>query len=98
MLGGIVGSAVMIARRSVEVSMSFNLFFPFVEKGTFLFRLLTQLNFFTIWSLLVFGLGLSIVGKMNIKKSYALAFGLWIVAILIGAAMGGLTTRFSRFS
>lgn len=97
-LGGIVGAAIMVARRSLEVSLSFNLFFPFVAKNTFFFRLLTQMNFFTIWSLLVFGLGLSIVGKMNIKKSYAIVFGLWIVAILLAAAMGGLSPRFSRFS
>lgn len=97
-LGGIVGAAIMVARKSLEVSLSLNLFFPFVEKDTFLFRLLKQANFFTIWSLLVFALGLSIICKMNIKKSYVLVFALWIVALLVGAALGGLGARFSRFS
>jgi hypothetical protein len=97
-LGGIVGGAIMLARKSVEISMGLSLFVPFVDKDTFLYRFLAQANFFTIWSLLVFGLGFSIVGKMTTKKSYIIVFSLWIVALLLGAVMGELRPSFSRFS
>ena len=97
-LGGVVGGALMIARKSIHVSMGLNLFFPFVQKETFLYRLLMQANFFTIWSVLVLALGVSVVGRMNTKKSYSIVLGLWIIAIVLGAAFGGLRAGFSRFS
>ncbi len=96
-LGGVVGGATMMAKKSLEISLSLSLFFPFVERSCFLFRLLSQMNFFTIWSLVVFGIGLSVVGRMSVKKSWALVFALWLIVILLAAAMGALGMRFSRF-
>jgi hypothetical protein len=96
-LGGVVGAATMIAKKSLEVSLSIGLFFPFLEKSNFLFRLLSQMNFFTIWSLVVFGIGLSVVGKMSAKRSWLLVFALWVVVIVLAAFLGALGMRFSRF-
>lgn len=94
-LGGIVKGGIMLAMKTVEVYTNLSLFLPFVEKDTFFYRLLTKVDFFTIWSLVVFGLGLSIVGRIEKKKSYILIFSLWIALILVGSFLGGLGARFS---
>ena len=73
-LGGIVKGGIMLGTKSTEVYTNLTLFLPFVEKDTFLYRLLSQVDFFTIWSLVLFGLGLSIVGKIERRKSYILIF------------------------
>lgn len=94
-LGAIVKGGISLGTKSTEVYTNLSLFLPFVEKDTFLYRLLTRVDFFTIWSLVVFGLGLSIVGRIEKKKSYILIFSLWIALVLAGSLLGGLQATFS---
>lgn len=92
-VGGVVKLPLMLAKKSVEVWTNLNLFFP-LAKDTFLFRFFSRIDFFTIWSLLIFALGLSMVGKVERKKGYILVFSLWLVAVVLLSLFGKFRARF----
>ncbi len=50
-----------------------------------LYKLATSLDFTTIWYLVLFGIGLSIVAGVKRSKGYIAVFGWWAVVVLIGA-------------
>ncbi len=64
------------------------LFFPMVNKDTFFFRLMSKLDFFTIWQMILLALGLKLVYDIPGKKSYYLVFGLWLLFIIITSIFG----------
>jgi hypothetical protein len=50
-----------------------------------LFKLMNSLNPFTIWSMVVLGIGVSKVGNISKAKAYGLIFGIWIAWTLLAA-------------
>jgi len=92
--GGVVAAGIMLATKSRQAYTNLNLFFPWAEKDTYLFRLLSAVDFFTIWSLVLFGLGLSVVGKIERRKTYVLVFSLWFAFILLLSFLGGIRAQF----
>lgn len=70
------------------VYTGFSLFFPMVNKNTFFFRLISKLDFFTIWQMILLALGLKLVYDIPGKKSYYLVFGLWLLFVIITSVFG----------
>ncbi len=93
-VGGFVTGGIMIATKSLQAATNLSLFAPGLEKKTFLFKFLSGVDFFTIWSLLLFALGLSVVGKIDKRKSYILVFLLWFVLIAVFSLVPGIKGRF----
>ncbi|MEO0091385.1 MAG: YIP1 family protein [candidate division WOR-3 bacterium] len=79
----IVKIILMLIRGTPFVYTSFILFFPMISQDTFFYRLLSKLDFFTIWEIILMVLGLKIVYELKGKKSYFLLFGIWFVYIII---------------
>ena len=88
--GTIVKTPIMLIRETSQVITSLALFFPFLCTESFSFRLLNRFDFFTIWGLVLIGLGLSTVSKFSIKKGMGLVFSLWVIWIIISMAFSGL--------
>lgn len=79
----IVRIILIIIKGTPFVHTSLVLFFPMLSKDTFLFRFLSKVDFFTIWELILIGLGLQIIYDIKGKKSYYLIFGIWLLYIII---------------
>lgn len=91
--GGVVKGGIMLGTRSMEAYTNFNLFLPSLAKDSYLYRLFTAIDFFTIWSLVLFGLGLSIVGKIDRGKSHLVVFVLWFALIFVFSYFAGIIRR-----
>jgi len=71
------------------VHTSFALFVPMIAKNTFLFRFLSKLDFFTIWEVILIGLGLQTIYAIKGKKNYYLVFGIWLLYIIVTSLFPG---------
>lgn len=85
---------VPVALLSKNINVRTDLSILISSKGGYLWKVLSQIDLFTIWSLGILGLGLSIMGKVDKKKAYTLVGILWLAYILlmplIPWAKGGL--------
>lgn len=75
-----------ISLQRVDVSASLALL-PFLQKGTYLYRLAAQIDLFTVWRLMLLGLGFSVVARASRLKSYLLVVVPWLVLVFILAAL-----------
>lgn len=60
-----------------------------IGKNTYLSRVLTHVDLFTIWGLIVAGVGLSVLYTVNRKKAMLFVFGVWIIYVLLFALIPG---------
>ncbi len=56
----------------------------------FLYSIMTSLDLFTIWILILTGLGYACVTKLKLGTCMGVVFGWWIVVVLAGAGFGAL--------
>jgi hypothetical protein len=88
--GAIVRAILMLIRRSAEVSTSLALAFPNVE-SKFLGVVLARVDIFTIWQLVLVGLGLKVVFDTKGSKSYWLAIAVWALVTIIFGLIANFT-------
>jgi len=84
----LVRSALVLIRRSAEVHTSLLLAAPGLKNG-FLAVILSRIDLFAIWQLLLAGLGLKVMFDMKGTKSYWLVFSVWGILTLLFALLGG---------
>jgi len=98
-VGGILKSILIYMKgttRGVTTSLATLLPTPEIgETPGILYRLLSKLDLFTIWQLVLWVIGLSVINKFDNKKSSSLVIGLWIIWIVLSVALGGLFSRFT---
>ncbi|NMM62487.1 YIP1 family protein [Clostridium sp. P21] len=71
-----------------NVSTSFTLFLSSsVDTKSSIYKLLSTIDFFYIWSSILVAIGTSIVFKMKIKKAAIIVFGIYIVSIIVRFSM-----------
>jgi hypothetical protein len=90
LLAIIVKLPISIATKNLSVQTSFALFLQGVPEKSFLYVVAKQLDFFTLWSLVVLGIGLSHLGKVDKKRAIFFVYALWLVWVLLN---GIITTR-----
>jgi len=93
-----LGSIVLFAGMAPE---SFNLrnfaptsvgaFLSPQDVGPAVYALASALDFTTIWYLVLFSIGLSIVAGVTRSKGYIAVFGWWIIVVLVGAGYTAIT-------
>lgn len=81
----IVKAILMFMKGSANVSTSLILFFPKMPEKNFLYGLFSRIDFFTIWELILVGLGLKILFNISGKKTYYVVFGIWLLYIIISS-------------
>lgn len=86
-IGGIVAAVVMTftePQNIKNVTTSFAMFLSSaVSETSSIYKLLSCIDIFVIWSLALVSIATSVAYKMNIKKSSAIVFGLYVVMIAI---------------
>ena len=60
------------------------------ESKTLLYRLLSRFDIFTIWTLILWIIGLAVVYKFSTKKSATMVLTLWAIYIVLVVALGSL--------
>ncbi len=82
---GSVGSLILLplilSKKTMEVSFSLASFLSVESSESFLYQLLKKIDFFTIWQIIVAGIGFAIIYKFTTKKGIAAIAGLYIVII-----------------
>jgi len=86
----VVKTPLMLAKETPMVQMGLGLVLSEETLHTFGGRLLASIDPFAIWSVLIIGLGLSIVGQIDRNKAYLGAALVSLVWLSIAAAIGGL--------
>ncbi|MDI6738798.1 MAG: YIP1 family protein [Candidatus Edwardsbacteria bacterium] len=88
--GSIVKVPLMFIQETIKVHTSLALILPHEMEESFVFRLLSQIDVFTLWMLFVMAAGYSVFSGLERKKSYTAVFAVWGVWALIAAALGGM--------
>ncbi len=83
--GAIVKAILIFIKGSPEVYTSLVLLFPKMQHKGFLFNILARIDFFTIWELILVGLGLKVLFNISGKKTYYIVFGLWLLYIILSS-------------
>ncbi len=81
--GNILKLPVIVLTKSPKVHYDLAIFVSSMEPKSYLYRFLSQIDIFTIWSLFVLGTGLSVVGNVERRKAMYFVFGVWILYILL---------------
>jgi len=82
-LGSIVKIPLILQKKSIDVHTSLAIFLPDDASKTTLYRFLDSLDVFTLWFLIVFGIGFSILYRMTKGKGIATVFTTWLIWVLI---------------
>jgi hypothetical protein len=88
--GVIVKVPLMFVQETVKVHTSLALILPPEMEESFTFRLLAQVDVFTLWTLFVMAVGYSVFSGLDRKKSATVVFATWGLWALIAAALGGM--------
>ncbi|MDZ7261257.1 MAG: YIP1 family protein [candidate division KSB1 bacterium] len=89
-LGGLIKLPLMLSKQSVKVSFSLATFLSEDASKTFLYKLLSKIELFTIWELAVLSIGLAVIYKFTTKKAATLVVSLWIIWVVISVGLGSL--------
>ncbi len=84
----IVKSILMLMKGSTKVFTSLALLTSNLDFKSPVFRILSRIDIFTIWNLVLISLGCAIIYKMNEKKTFLIVFGLWLLWLLLILIVG----------
>jgi hypothetical protein len=62
-----------------------------LETNAALYKLATSLDFTTIWSVVLMGIGVAAVAKIKRSSSYIAVFGWWAIIVLVPVAFAAIT-------
>jgi hypothetical protein len=78
-LGNIVRLCIVFLKKSSLITMSLAIFFPKITIASIPFLILSQFDFFYIWTLLVLAFGISYIFKITLRKSFLIVLIFWIL-------------------
>ncbi|MFQ6609978.1 MAG: YIP1 family protein [Fidelibacterota bacterium] len=77
----------MISSGNLLIESGLSLLLPGSLTETFIYNFLYQFDIFSIWRVILIGLGLSIIHESERNKTFGILFGLWIVFGVIAALL-----------
>ncbi len=92
-LGGILHLLLILPKgtsHGVTTSLAILLPTPPLGETPFLYRLLTKFDVFTIWNLVLWIIGISVIYRFTMKKSATLVLSLWALWIIASVALGSV--------
>lgn len=94
-LGNALRVFLVFSRKSViQTSTGLALFFPKLEYTSPAYVVLSQVDFFQIWLFGIFGLALSSIFKIQIKKALIISYLFWLLKSIFYIAMTLISYRF----
>ena len=85
----IIKTPLMVSQGTTKVYTGLATFFP--ESKTFLFRLAARVDVFTIWKVILLGIGLGILYKSEKSKAITTVLIIWFVYAIAASAISGLS-------
>ena len=89
--GSFIKVPLMFIMETAKVHTSLALILPPEMEEAFIFRLLSQVDIFAIWTILVMAVGYSVFTGVNQKKSLWAVFVAWAIWILVLSFVKGMT-------
>ncbi|NQU66530.1 MAG: YIP1 family protein [Candidatus Marinimicrobia bacterium] len=83
----VVKVPLIVSTGNLMIETGLSLLLPSSLTETFVYNFLYQFDIFSIWRVILIGLGLSIVHNTERTKTYSILFGLWVVYALISAVL-----------
>ena len=94
LLGGILKTFLIISKETtLGITTSLAAFLPAPDIGTsgsMLYKILSKFDIFTIWQVVLWAIGLSVVYKVSTKKSGTVVGVEWGVWVILSVAVGSL--------
>lgn len=87
-LGSFLKMPLMFAQKTVNVQTNLALLMSVEQEKTFLFKILSQFDLFTIWQIILLIYGLSIVYSIQIKKSALVVLVPWSIWVILSSIIG----------
>ncbi len=82
-LGSIIKVPIMLSKGSMEVDLSPAIILPMIEQGTALFRFISSFDLFTVWFLIVFGIGFATIYRFSKLKGLLSVSIAWLLFVLV---------------
>jgi hypothetical protein len=101
LLGGIVKTLLILSKGTVHgVSTSLAILLPtpgLADKPSVFYRVLSKVDIFIVWQLILWMIGLAVINRFTTKKSATFVIPLWIFWIVISVVLGNvLGPRFGQ--
>lgn len=90
----VVKTLLILTKKTPMVQMGLGLFLSEEALQSFIGRLLSAIDPFVIWSIVLTGLGLSIVGQFDRRKAYVGVGVITLIWLSLSSALGGLGQSF----
>jgi hypothetical protein len=93
LLGGILKSGLVLAKKSIMVQTGLTLFFPGLDFRSLPFIFLSQFDFFSLWYLIALALGIAVFAKISPKKSIFIAVLYFLFKSLVLVALSYISMK-----
>jgi hypothetical protein len=87
----IVKFPLIMMKKDIGVQTSLALLLSAESKDTFLYRILSGFDIFTLWQVILISIGMGVLYRYTTKKAFTVVFVLWVLLIL---GMSGLSSLF----
>ncbi|MBT3252258.1 MAG: hypothetical protein HN729_04975 [Candidatus Marinimicrobia bacterium] len=77
----------IISTNSLQVETGLSLLIPDSLTESFIYNFMFQFDFFSIWRVVLLGLGMSIIFQTEKKKTLGILFGLWVAYALLSTIL-----------
>ena len=85
----IIKVPIMLAQGTTKVQTSLAVVLSADAEGTFLFRLLSKFDLFSIWEVILLIIGVSVVYRFTSGKSSTMVLIIWALWIIVSVTLGG---------
>jgi hypothetical protein len=86
----IVKFPLIMTKGDLNVQTSLALLLSPDAKDTFLYRVLSSFDIFTVWQVVLVSIGMGVVYKYSTKKAFTAVVILWIVWIFLKSGLGSM--------
>jgi hypothetical protein len=86
----IVKLPLIMLKKDIGVQTSLALLLSAESKETFLYRVFSGFDIFTLWAVILISIGMGVLYRYTTKKSFTIVFVLWVLLILITSGLSGL--------
>jgi len=89
-LGGLIKLPIILSRETLNVHFSLATFMSESGKETFIYKLLSKVELFNVWGIIVLCIGIAVIGRHDIKKVWPPVVGIFVLWYLATSAFGGM--------
>ncbi|OGC83263.1 MAG: hypothetical protein A2W07_05820 [candidate division Zixibacteria bacterium RBG_16_43_9] len=87
-LGAILKTPLILAKNSANVQTSLSLLMPGGDFTKIRYMLLSALDIFSIWQIILIALGITVLYKFSTTKAFIASFIGWAILVIIGIGLG----------